>query len=256
MKRLILIDNGHVWLTHDSEGWRFPSTLPDGFIIEEGETFHLDGDTEAPVIQSVDNTQPSLERIELRAAWQLLPDSDYTAAAKGAELIYWRRQNLYCGSCGHPTQRGIEISRRCPACGSEVFPSPAPAVLVLVTRGETALLVHARNFRRNFYGLVAGFVETGESIEECVAREVKEETSLEIDHIRYFGSQTWPFPFNLMIGFTAEYKSGDIRFADNELSAGQFFDREHLPPLPTPPSLARTMIDHWLSLTNQVVSNN
>lgn len=195
--------------------------------------------TEAPSI-------PGFALVELRASWKRLPAPLFRIAAKGAELLYWDRTTRYCAHCGYPLARKSEISKQCAACGVEVFPTVAPAVLVLVCRGEEALLVHARNFRRNFYGLVAGFVETGESLEECVAREVKEETSLEISDIRYFGSQSWPFPFNLMIGLTARYAGGEIRFADSELSAGGFFSRENPPELASPPSLAREMIDAWL----------
>ena len=118
-------------------------------------------------------------------------------------------------------------------------------MVVLVIRGREALLVHAASFRRPFYALVAGFVETGETLEQCVAREVREETTLEIDDIRYRGSQSWPFPSQLMLGFTARYRSGDLAFADGELTAGAFFSRDSLPMLPTPPSLSRALIDAW-----------
>ncbi len=140
-----------------------------------------------------------------------------------------------------------DISRKCTVCGREDFPNLSPAILVLVKRGEKALLVHARNFTRPMFALVAGFVETGESLEECVMREVREETSLEINNIRYFGSQSWPFPSQLMIAFTADYSSGDIIFADEELTQGGWFDRENVPLLPTLPSLSRRLIDAWLN---------
>ena len=97
------------------------------------------------------------------------------------------------------------------------------------------------------FALVAGFVETGESLEECVMREVREETSLEIGNIRYFGSQSWPFPSPLRVAFTADYLSGDIIFADEELTEGGWFDRKNVPPLPTLPSLSRRLIDAWLN---------
>ena len=135
----------------------------------------------------------------------------------------------------------------CPGCGREFFPQLNPAIVVLVTKGEEALLVHAADFRRPFYALVAGFVETGETLEECVAREIREETTLEVEDIRYFGSQSWPFPHQLMLGFTARWKSGEIRFADGELTSGGFFRRENPPLLPTPPSLSRAIIDAWIN---------
>ena len=116
----------------------------------------------------------------------------------------------------------------------------------MVKKEDKILLVHARNFKRPFKSLVAGFVETGESLEECVQREVKEETSLEVSHVRYFGSQEWPYPSGLMIGFVADYISGEIQFLDDELSSGDFYSKENLPMLPQKLSLARKMIDAWM----------
>jgi len=159
----------------------------------------------------------------LRESYLIITEEEYMMAAKVSELLFWDSQTRYCGVCGAKMNPIDGISKRCSACGKEMFPALTPAILVLVKRGEEALLVHARNFKRNFYGLVAGFVETGESLEECVAREVKEETTLEIKNIRYFGSQSWPFPANLMIGFVADYSAGELCFADNELSAGGIF---------------------------------
>lgn len=191
---------------------------------------------------------------DLRQSWRQLGDHDWPAVAKGAELLHWDREHRYCSRCGAPLQRHSAISKRCPGCGMEIWPSPAPAVIVLIEReGEPgkpseALLVHARTFRRNFYGLVAGFVETGEDLERAVAREISEETGLIVDHLSYFGSQSWPFPFQLMIGFTARVAPGSapLRFLDGELDAGGFFSPDNLPELASPPSLARRMIDSWL----------
>lgn len=186
--------------------------------------------------------------VELREAWQQLGDEKWSHAAKAQELINFRAANRFCSCCGAAMEEASEISLKCSGCGREIWPQLSPAVLVLVTRndGEEALLVHAANFRRkDMYALVAGFVETGETLEECVAREVKEETSLEIEDIRYFGSQSWPFPGQLMVGFTARYKKGEPTAADGELTSLGWFSRENLPPLPTLPSLSRKIIDAW-----------
>jgi NAD+ diphosphatase len=109
-------------------------------------------------------------------------------------------------------------------------------------------MVRARNFRGTYYGLVAGFLEAGETLEECVHREVMEETGIRIKNLKYFGSQPWPYPSGVMIGFTAEYESGDIKLQDEELCAGAFFDRDNLPEIPRKMSLARTLIDDWINL--------
>jgi len=123
----------------------------------------------------------------------------------------------------------------------------APAIIVLIHRGDEVLLVHARNFKGNFYGLVAGFVETGETLEEAVHREVMEETGLTITNLRYFGSQPWPYPSGLMVGFTADYVSGDIHLQREELSRGAWFTKDNLPEIPEKLSIARQILDDWLA---------
>ena len=185
--------------------------------------------------------------IGLREAWNYMTEDEWKAEARNAELDYFFSTHRFCGSCGNAMHQSTEISMHCPACGREDFPSLSPAILVLVKRGDEALLVHARNFTRPVYALVAGFVETGESLEECVKREVKEETSLDINNICYYGSQSWPFPSQLMIAFTADYAAGDICFSDGELTSGGWFSRENPPLLPTLPSLSRRLIDAWIT---------
>ena len=142
-----------------------------------------------------------------------------------------------------------EISLKCEDCGREIWPQLSPAMVVLVIRhgGEEALLVHAANFKYpDVHALVAGFVETGETLEQCVAREVMEETSIKVSGIRYVGSQSWPFPGQMMVGFVAEYESGEIRLSDGELTSAGWFTRDSHPPLPSQPSLSRRIIDLWL----------
>lgn len=188
-----------------------------------------------------------LEWVDLRASWDLLPAEDYAAAAHAETWVYWERSNRYCPACGTPLVRFLPMGKRCPACGAEHFPHLAPAVIVRIRRGDTILLVRARTFRHYMFGLVAGFVEGGETLEEAVRREVREETGLEIRDVRYFASQPWPYPSGVMIGFTADYASGEIRLADGELLEAAFFDRHHLPPIPSPMSIARRLIDDWLA---------
>ena len=141
---------------------------------------------------------------------------------------------------------GSIISKRCIRCGEEIWPKLNTAIIVLVCRGEEALLVKAKNFRRDYYGLVAGFVETGESLEECVAREVYEETGLCVANIRYFASQPWPYPMGLMVGFRADYAGGELVLRDGELRDAAFFSRDNIPAIPGKMSMARMLIDDWL----------
>lgn len=186
------------------------------------------------------------EYIPLRDSYQLLDYTLYRQAGKAEELLHWHRQTRFCGCCGAPMQFHTEISKRCTKCGVEQWPQLSPAIIVLISHGEDILLVQSLDFKRNYYGLVAGFVETGESLEECVVREVREETGLEIQNLRYFKSQPWPYPMGLMLGFFAEYKSGNLKLQTSELKCGGWFHKDKLPPIPGEVSLARQLIDAWL----------
>ncbi len=189
-----------------------------------------------------------LHRVGLRAAFDLLPHNIYIMAGKAAELLYWDKTTRFCGRCGAPMAMHTDISKRCTRCGSEVWPALQAAIIVAVTRrgGEEILLVQSKNFRGDYYGLVAGFVETGETLEECVAREVMEETGLRIRDLRYVASQPWPFPCGLMIGFEAETDDSDIVLQRSELNKGGWFTQQNLPAIPGKVSLARKLIDRWL----------
>ena len=183
----------------------------------------------------------------LRASWDVLPQADYAEAGKAFQLLYWDTHSRYCPVCGTPTEQTTPICKRCPQCGHEIYPPISPAIIVLIRKGDSVLLVHARNFRGTFHGLVAGFIEVGETLEECVHREVREETGLEIKDIKYFASQPWPYPSGLMIGFTATYAGGSLKLQDEELSTGAFFTKDALPEIPRKLSLARKLIDAWLA---------
>ena len=186
------------------------------------------------------------EMCGLRNSYYKLSREFYLKAGKCAELLYWNQNTKFCGVCGAPMEMHTEISKRCTCCGKEVWPQLATAVIVLVHRGDEVLLVHARNFKSNFMGLVAGFVETGETLEEAVHREVKEETNLEITNLTYFGSQPWPYPCGLMVGFNADYVSGEIKLQTSELARGAWFRKDNLPTIPEKLSIARMLIDAWL----------
>ena len=226
MEKVIIYRDSELLLVKDADGsYRLPyaDQVPAELKADESANFRFPGAEDSatylavPLLENYvsESGEPlpadytpediGLERVGLRESWGLLPEADYRAAAKGAELLNWSSSTRFCSVCGAPMVRATEISKRCsnPDCGREVFPSLWPAIVVLVIKEspdgdhtkDEALLVHARNLKRpNVQTLVAGFVETGESLEECVAREVKEETSLEITDIRYEGSQSWPFP--------------------------------------------------------------
>ena len=193
---------------------------------------------------------PEFEMCSLRASFYKLSTELYHKAGKCYELLYWDQSTKYCGMCGAPMKMYSEISKRCTHCGKEVWPQLATAVIVLIHRGDEVLLVHAKNFKSDFYGLVAGFVETGETLEEAVHREVMEETGIMIENLTYFGSQPWPYPSGLMVGFYADYVGGDIHLQKEELSKGGWFTKDNLPTIPEKLSIARMLIDHWLEQQN------
>lgn len=212
-------------------------------------------DARAFVIDSPINTE-GYAMMPLRSSYYELPLSDYQLAGKFYELTYWDLNTRYCGVCGAPNRFNTEISKLCPECGKEIWPQVSTAVIVRITRGDEVFMVRARNFRGDFYGLVAGFVETGETLEEAVAREVHEETGLTITNLHYFGSQPWPYPCGLMVGFTAEYAGGEPHLQREELSSGGWFHRDHLPKLPEPLSIARKLIDNWTGKREKTSEKN
>lgn len=183
------------------------------------------------------------EMCKLRESFYKLSKELYIKAGKCYELLYWDKNTAFCGICGG---MNTNISKLCTNCGKEFWPQLSTAVIVLVQRGEEVLLVHSRNFKTNFYGLIAGFVETGETLEEAANREVLEETGIKIKNLRYFSSQPWPYPCGLMVGFFAEYDNGRLHLQKSELSKGHWFSKNNLPTIPEPLSIARIMIDNWL----------
>lgn len=245
--KIAAVGNGRIILTTASDGsWRLP--LEEEVTVAPGAySFSFPGFKAIATADIEPAAETALHNFGLREAWGMIPQDEYAGAAKGTELINWHLETRFCPACGTPLERALEISKKCPECQREYFPTLFPAIVVLVMDGEKALLVHAKSLRKGVHALVAGFVETGETLEECVAREVKEEADLDICDIRYFGSQSWPFPHQLMIGFTARLKKGSVRFADGELDSGGFFTRDQHPLLPSPPSLTRRLIDAWLS---------
>lgn len=186
---------------------------------------------------------------DLRAAFAHMTPDEIVSASRERELNEWTETNRFCGRCGHPMQRhpdSAETAYVCPACTYRAYPAIAPAVIVLVRKGDRILLQRNAHYRLKNWTLVAGFVDPGETLEQAVRREVREEASVEVTNIRYFGSQPWPFPSNLMIAFTADWASGELTCDGDEVVASDWFTREALPEIPQPGSIARALIDVWL----------
>jgi NAD+ diphosphatase len=183
----------------------------------------------------------------LRAVWFALGETAFRRAGRAVQVMEWDRSHQFCGRCGGPTERVPgELARRCSRCGISFHPRLSPAVIVLVERGDQALLGRNARFPVGMYSTLAGFVEAGETLEEAVAREVREEAGIEVRDVRYFGSQPWPFPDSLMIGFTAQHASGEITPDPAELSDAGWFSADALPPVPPRLSIARQLIDAWV----------
>lgn len=185
----------------------------------------------------------------LRGLYGRLPEDYFTIAGRAVQILLWDQTHRFCGRCGEPTVHApSERAKLCPKCGLLSFPRLSPAVIMLVQRGEDEfLLARNPNFPEAFYSVLAGFVEPGESLEEAVAREVREEVGLEVTDIRYFSSQPWPFPHSLMIGFTCTYAGGDIVPQPDEIVHAAWFSRNgELPRLPGKLSIARKLIDWFL----------
>jgi len=192
----------------------------------------------------------------LREAAATLPRADGGLAAYAAALLNWHRRHRFCANCGHPTEvREAGHVRSCPNCGAEHHPRTDPVVIMLVLRGEEVLLGRQPSWPPGRYSALAGFVEPGESLEEAVAREVREEARVEIGTPRYVSSQPWPFPSSLMLGFVAPWSSGEPVIGDDELEDVRWFNRKAVQEavegrgelqLPPPLAIARRLVDGWL----------
>jgi NAD+ diphosphatase len=184
------------------------------------------------------------ELISVRNLFSLINLEAITLTGRAMLLLDWQKNHRFCGRCATPnTRKDGEYSMLCPACGLITYPRISPAVMVLIRRGDELLLARGHRFRPGIFSALAGFVEAGETLEQCAAREVREEVGIEISNLRYFGSQSWPFPDSLMVAFFADYAGGTITPDPAEIEAADWFPLDALPPLPEPMSLAWQMID-------------
>ncbi|MDR0563926.1 MAG: NAD(+) diphosphatase [Azoarcus sp.] len=191
-----------------------------------------------------------LETSDFRVLWDYhWPPGRLKSLVRAKQLAVWLLHHQHCGVCGQGMMPSPnEIACLCPACGHKAYPHISPVAIGLVVKGSEILLARSPHFAPGMYSALAGFVEAGESAEECLCREIREEAGIEIQNIRYFGSQSWPYPHSLMIGFIADYLSGELTPQKNEIEDLGWFSPDSLPVLPHPASLARKMIGHVLGL--------
>lgn len=186
---------------------------------------------------------------DLRRVLGQVSDELFAVTGRALQILEWDVSHRFCGRCGTPTTahpRG-ERAKVCSACHTSYYPRINPCMIVLVTRGEELLLARAQRFNRPMFSTLAGFVEAGESVEETLVREVREEVGVEVRNARYFASQSWPFPGNLMLGFHAEYAGGDIVLQEEEIAEARFFHYSDLPQIPPRGSIAHSLIQDFVA---------
>jgi NAD+ diphosphatase len=169
-------------------------------------------------------------------------------AGRAQQVIDWHRSHRFCGRCGTENEEHAnDRAKQCPSCGLISYPRLSPSIIVLVTRGDEMLLARNAQWPTNMYSTLAGFVEPGESIEQTVHREVLEEVGLRVERLRYLGSQSWPFPNSLMLGFHAEYAGGEIVCQEDEIADARWFSADDLPNIPPKTAISRWLIDDFIN---------
>ncbi len=195
------------------------------------------------------DTQPLLgcHWSKLRPLHTSISEEFYSVAGRAMQLLNWDRTHQYCGVCGNVTfTRQKERCKECSSCGHLAYPKMAPAVMALVIRNKQILLARSPHFPPKVYSVLAGFVDPGETLEQCVIREVREEVGIKVKNVRYFASQPWPFSYSLMIAFTCEWEDGEVIMDPLEIEDAAWFDKSNLPELAPKLSLARTLIEFYL----------
>ena len=247
-----LVHSRGVLIRRDGSRWVLPTeTDVDALGVEVGDAHDiglLDGaPARAAAVDEAAELPPGLEVANLRSLYAAAGEATFAMAGRAAQIVEWVATHAYCGRCATATERvGDERCVRCPACSLIAYPRITPAIIVLVRRGDEALLAHNARAPDGWFSTLAGFVEIGESLEQTLAREVREEVGVEVSGIRYFGSQPWPFPHSLMVGFTAQYAGGDIQVDGQEIVEARWFRADALPPVPPRLSIARQLIDAWV----------
>ena len=185
---------------------------------------------------------------DLRGMLAAMDEDLFRVAGTAKQVVAWHATHRFCGRCGSKTARaaGEDLAMKCLSCGMMHYPRVSPAVIVRVRDGERILLARSPGFPKGLYSVLAGFVEPGESMEETVRREVREEVGVEVENIRYFGSQPWPFPNSLMTGFTADYAGGELKPQPGEIEDAGWYTAEDLPQMPPRVSIARRLIDDFI----------
>lgn len=199
-------------------------------------------------IGQVDNLPPGFTATSLRTLVGRVNDGIFSHWCRAAQILHHNLSQRFCGTCGtrtmvHPT----ETSRFCPTCQASYYPRISPCIIVLIHRGDEILLARSPRFRKKMFSTLAGFVEPGESAEDAVHREISEEVAIEVKNLRYFVSQPWPFPSQLMLGFFAEYAAGTIQIDGKEISEASWYECDRLPDIPGKETIAGQLIRAYIT---------
>lgn len=185
---------------------------------------------------------------DLREFLSQHPASEFLLHARAVQYFHWLREHRYCGICGSTTAMSeSENALQCAGCQKLWFPRIQPCIITLIHRGEEVLLAKHSRYASNYYSCIAGFAESGESLEQTLHREVQEEVGLKVKNLTYFSSQAWPFPYQLMVGFYAEYDQGDIVIDQDEIEDAKWWHIDQLPDYPTNTSIAGQLIEHYVA---------
>jgi len=262
--------NTHILLEWDGERITFPNTsnlkttelhyigsllkrpIWCGYISEYVDKRILQVNNSIDKIIPADTLKPGQKFItRLRMGLGLLNDEQYEIACRASIISHWISRHKFCGVCRSPLQLSdTELAMTCRYCSETYYPQIAPAIIVAVHRHKQILMVKSKRSLSDFYGLVAGYVEAGESLESAVHREVKEETNLEIQNVRYVKSQSWPFPNSQMLAFTADYKAGSLCIQKEELTDARWFKASEIPPMPPKLSVGRFLVEEFIREAN------
>jgi len=245
---ILTIDGVHPWRPLNQDEWRWSGL---DAMVE-----HYLGESMGVPIYAceVDPDVDNPPGYEFETLWSFLGQVDeaiFYLIGRAKQIVEWHRDHQFCGQCGKTTIASEnDRSRMCQECNQTYYPRLSPSIIALITRGEEVLLAKNARARGNFYSTLAGFIEPGESIEEAVHREVYEEVGVRIKDLQYYGSQSWPFPNSLMLGFHAEYDSGELVLQEDEIVDAQWFDYRNLPNRPAMFSISGWLIDDYIKRLN------
>ncbi|MDF2546228.1 MAG: pyrophosphatase [Anaerosolibacter sp.] len=247
-----VFNRDQILIRTENDRWEIPTREDLRLIGCEPERYQFLGELNgiscfSAEIRINDNLKNNMVFVGLRELFGKIEEPLFWLAGKAIQIVNWDKTYQFCGQCGKPTETKVrEFAKVCVDCGLTNYPRISPAIIVAVVNNDQILLAQSRRFTSKFYSVLAGFVEPGETLEECVIREVREESGIEVKNITYFGSQPWPFPNSLMVAFTAEYASGEIKIDEEELVDAKWFSVKDLPQIPSSISIARKLIDWFI----------